>query len=186
MHFLVLYLCTSKSITPFIQSSLIQNMRNLQVLLFYADLFSQYSSCFSDIQPILTWFNIVFLSQINILFYLSSSHKINILPWFDRHLTTYQHPPFIRYLPRNHILSWFIIFPQISIPPWFILTPQITSLLIHHPDLHLLFWECRFRPRQARVGRLPQGKKPNLWRHFTRFNSTASEKIAISQLSMHP
>ena len=35
------------------------------------------------------------------------------------------------------------------------------------------------------VGRLPQGRQPNLWRHFTRFNSTASRKITISQLSTH-
>ena len=37
----------------------------------------------------------------------------------------------------------------------------------HH---HLLFWKCRFLPRQARVGRLPRGRQLNLWRHFERFN----------------
>ena len=35
------------------------------------------------------------------------------------------------------------------------------------------------------VGRLPQGRQPNLGRNFTRFNSTTSGKIAFSQLSTH-
>ena len=30
---------------------------------------------------------------------------------------------------------------------------------------------------------LSQGRQPNLWRHFTRFNSTNSGKTAVSQLS---
>ena len=45
------------------------------------------------------------------------------------------------------------------------------------------FENVTFFHAKQRVGRLPQGRQPNLWRHFTRFNSITSGKISISQVS---
>ena len=54
-----------------------------------------------------------------------------------------------------------------------------------HHHRRLLFWKRHFLPSWARVGHLAQVRQPNSWWHFTRFNSTNSGKIAISQLSTH-
>ena len=53
----------------------------------------------------------------------------------------------------------------------------------HH---HLLFWKRRFLPCQARVGRFPQGRQPNLWRHFSRFYWTTSGKEKSPSASYPP
>ena len=75
------------------------------------------------------------------------------------------------YRKHNIILFW---------PYWY--AAKYYMIKYHH---HPLFWKRCFLPPWARVRCLPQGRQSNLWQHFTRFNSTTSGKIAISQLSTH-
>ena len=84
---------------------------------------------------------------------------------------------------RNRISSW--THPRPITPPPTILLAKSTYVLqqlnqnntiIITNHQHLLFWKRRFLPHQARVGRFAQGRQPNLWQNFKKFNSNTSGK----------